>query len=59
MATKLGVRNIAFLGSGLLLTNYIGAVVAAIYMPQVSDFFDIHVMFDMILTFSLGKEVPH
>ncbi|XP_060210184.1 homogentisate solanesyltransferase, chloroplastic isoform X1 [Lycium barbarum] len=34
LATKLGVRNIAFLGSGLLLTNYIGAVVAAIYMPQ-------------------------
>ncbi|OIT04422.1 PREDICTED: homogentisate solanesyltransferase, chloroplastic [Nicotiana attenuata] len=34
LATKLGVRNIAFLGSGLLLANYIGAVVAAIYMPQ-------------------------
>ncbi|KAJ4824843.1 putative homogentisate phytyltransferase 2, chloroplastic [Turnera subulata] len=34
LATKLGVRNIAFLGSGLLLVNYIGAVMAAIYMPQ-------------------------
>ncbi|KAL5720534.1 homogentisate solanesyltransferase [Ranunculus cassubicifolius] len=34
-ATKLGVRNIAFLGSGLLLANYIGAIVAAIYLPQV------------------------
>ncbi|KAI5671721.1 hypothetical protein M9H77_12085 [Catharanthus roseus] len=34
LATKLGVRNIAFLGSGLLLINYIGAVLAAIYMPQ-------------------------
>ncbi|XP_071724852.1 homogentisate solanesyltransferase, chloroplastic [Rutidosis leptorrhynchoides] len=33
-ATKLGVRNIAFLGSGLLLVNYIAAVLAAIYMPQ-------------------------
>ncbi|KAM7264732.1 hypothetical protein ACFE04_002415 [Oxalis oulophora] len=33
-ATKLGVRNIAFLGSGLLLVNYIAAIVAAIYMPQ-------------------------
>nr|GMD46335.1 homogentisate solanesyltransferase, chloroplastic [Ipomoea batatas] len=33
-ATKLGVRNIAFLGSGLLLVNYIGAVLAAIYMPH-------------------------
>lgn len=34
LATKLGVRNIAFLGSGLLLVNYIAAVLAAIYMPQ-------------------------
>ncbi|CAK9153395.1 unnamed protein product [Ilex paraguariensis] len=34
LATKLGVRNIAFLGSGLLLLNYIGAVLAAIYMPE-------------------------
>nr|AKM76571.1 AT3G11945-like protein [Melianthus villosus] len=34
LATKLGVRNIAFLGSGLLLINYIAAVLAAIYMPQ-------------------------
>lgn len=52
LATKLGVRNIAFLGSGLLLANYIGAVVAAIYMPQVSSFFHIgclifYFMFDI------------
>lgn len=33
-ATKLGVRNIAFLGSGILLMNYIVSVLAAIYMPQ-------------------------
>ncbi|XP_026413878.1 homogentisate solanesyltransferase, chloroplastic-like [Papaver somniferum] len=33
-ATKLGVRNIALLGSGLLLVNYIGAIFAAIYFPQ-------------------------
>ncbi|KAK6945422.1 UbiA prenyltransferase family [Dillenia turbinata] len=33
-ATKLGVRNIAFLGSGLLLLNYISSVMAAVYMPQ-------------------------
>ncbi|KAJ1388323.1 UbiA prenyltransferase family [Sesbania bispinosa] len=33
-ATKLGVRNIAFLGSGILLINYIGTILAAIYMPQ-------------------------
>ncbi|XP_056158939.1 homogentisate solanesyltransferase, chloroplastic isoform X2 [Syzygium oleosum] len=33
-ATKLGVRNIAFLGSGLLLLNYVAAIFAAVYMPQ-------------------------
>ncbi|CAA6659071.1 unnamed protein product [Spirodela intermedia] len=34
LATKLGVRNIAILGSGLLLANYLGAILAAVYMPQ-------------------------
>ncbi|XP_041027594.1 homogentisate solanesyltransferase, chloroplastic isoform X1 [Juglans microcarpa x Juglans regia] len=34
LATKLGVRNIAFLGSGLLMVNYVASVLAAIYMPQ-------------------------
>ncbi|KAG6429058.1 hypothetical protein SASPL_107097 [Salvia splendens] len=34
LATKLGVRNIALLGSGLLLINYIGSVAAAVYLPQ-------------------------
>ncbi|XP_020235374.1 homogentisate solanesyltransferase, chloroplastic isoform X2 [Cajanus cajan] len=33
-ATKLGVRNIVFLGSGILLMNYIVSVLAAIYMPE-------------------------
>ncbi|PNY10929.1 homogentisate phytyltransferase chloroplastic-like [Trifolium pratense] len=33
-ATKLGVRNIAFLGSGILLMNYVVTILAAIYMPQ-------------------------
>ncbi|KAK4776156.1 hypothetical protein SAY87_024117 [Trapa incisa] len=33
-ATRLGVRKIAFLGSGLLLLNYIASTFAAIYMPQ-------------------------
>ncbi|XP_028072942.1 homogentisate solanesyltransferase, chloroplastic-like [Camellia sinensis] len=36
LATKLGVRNIAFLGSGLLLLNYIVAILAAVFMPQVN-----------------------
>ncbi|KAL6273220.1 hypothetical protein ACE6H2_023912 [Prunus campanulata] len=33
-ATKLGVRKIAFLGSGLLLLNYVGSIFAASFMPQ-------------------------
>ncbi|BBN02446.1 homogentisate solanesyltransferase [Marchantia polymorpha subsp. ruderalis] len=32
-ASRLGVRNTAFLGSGLLLANYIGAIAATIYVP--------------------------
>lgn len=32
-ATRLGVRRIAFLGSGLLLLNYIGAVALAVHLP--------------------------
>ncbi|CAN8269432.1 unnamed protein product [Cochlearia groenlandica] len=35
LATNLGVRNIAFLGTGLLLVNYISAISVAFYMPQV------------------------
>ncbi|RWW30273.1 hypothetical protein GW17_00005157, partial [Ensete ventricosum] len=34
LATKLGVRNIALLGSGLLLANYLGAILVATYMPE-------------------------
>ncbi|KAG0611423.1 hypothetical protein M758_7G140000 [Ceratodon purpureus] len=33
-ATNLGVRKISFLGAGLLLANYVGAIVAAFYLPQ-------------------------
>ncbi|KAL5067495.1 hypothetical protein RYX36_018382 [Vicia faba] len=33
-ATKLGVRNISFLGAGILLMNYVVSIAAAIYMPQ-------------------------
>jgi hypothetical protein len=36
LATKLGVRNIAFLGSGLLVANYIAAIAVAFVMPQVT-----------------------
>ncbi|MCO5577511.1 hypothetical protein L7F22_031342 [Adiantum nelumboides] len=38
-ATKLGVRNITFLSSGLLLLNYIGAIVAACIYPEVTNFY--------------------
>ncbi|KAJ4732672.1 Digeranylgeranylglyceryl phosphate synthase, partial [Rhynchospora pubera] len=34
LATKLGVRNIALLGSGLLLANYLVAIFVAFYLPQ-------------------------
>uniref|UniRef100_A0A452ZQ00 Homogentisate phytyltransferase n=1 Tax=Aegilops tauschii subsp. strangulata TaxID=200361 RepID=A0A452ZQ00_AEGTS len=34
LATKLGVRNIAFLGSGLLLANYVVAIVVPFLIPQ-------------------------
>lgn len=33
-ATKLGVRNVALLGTGLLLVNYFGAVLTALYLPH-------------------------
>jgi homogentisate solanesyltransferase len=35
LATKLGVRKIAFLGSGLLLANYVAAIVVPFLIPQV------------------------
>ncbi|KAK9986562.1 hypothetical protein SO802_031513 [Lithocarpus litseifolius] len=53
-ATKLGVRNIAFLGSGLLLVNYVASVLAAIYMPQAfnrSLMIPAHVILALILIF--------
>lgn len=34
LATKLGVRNIALLGSGLLLVNYASAIIIALFMPK-------------------------
>uniref|UniRef100_A0A803LLX1 Uncharacterized protein n=1 Tax=Chenopodium quinoa TaxID=63459 RepID=A0A803LLX1_CHEQI len=34
LATKLGVKNISLLGSGLLLVNYIGSIVAAVFLPE-------------------------
>lgn len=54
-ATKLGVRNIAFLGSGLLILNYIGAVVAAIYMPQVGIAPIFSLMYSFCLSFFVNS----
>ncbi|XP_020093050.1 probable homogentisate phytyltransferase 2, chloroplastic isoform X1 [Ananas comosus] len=51
LATKLGVRNIAFLGTGLLLANYVAAIVAAIYMPQA---FRRNIMVPTHAVFALG-----
>ena len=33
-ATRMGVRNIAYLGSGLLVANYAGAIALAVRMPH-------------------------
>ncbi|KAK6941978.1 hypothetical protein RJ641_027355 [Dillenia turbinata] len=55
-ATKLGVRNIAFLGRGLLLLNYIGSVLAAVYMPQAfrrSVMIPAHTLLAMCLIFQV------
>nr|WIL60116.1 prenytransferase [Hypericum perforatum] len=35
MATILGIRNTALIGSGILLLNYVGAVLTAIVLPQI------------------------
>ncbi|KAL3813228.1 hypothetical protein ACJIZ3_014496 [Penstemon smallii] len=54
LATKLGVRNIALLGTGLLLINYICSVLAAIYVPQAfrrSVMIPSHVILALGLTF--------
>ncbi|PON82413.1 hypothetical protein TorRG33x02_217810 [Trema orientale] len=53
-AAKFGVRNIAFLGIGLLLVNYIGAILTAIYMPQVFNrnlMVPVHAIFALCLIF--------
>ncbi|KAK7278789.1 hypothetical protein RJT34_23825 [Clitoria ternatea] len=55
-ATKLGVQNIAFLGSGILLMNYILSVLAAIYMPQAFRgwlLIPAHTIFSMSLVYQL------
>ncbi|XP_022151430.1 probable homogentisate phytyltransferase 2, chloroplastic [Momordica charantia] len=53
-ATKLGVRKLAFLGSGILLLNYVAAILAAIFMPQAfrrSIFIPTHAIMAMSLVF--------
>lgn len=51
-ATKLGVRSLAFLGSGILLLNYVAAILAAIFMPQVHILF-LNLIFSIFLKFLL------
>ena len=56
LATNLGVRNIALVGSGLLLANYISAILIAIYAPQVKLLFlYIPTSLDSWLTYFIGS----
>lgn len=51
-ATRMGVRNIAFLGSGLLVANYMGAIALAMRMPlafNASVMIPFHALFAALL----------
>ncbi|XP_020578573.1 probable homogentisate phytyltransferase 2, chloroplastic isoform X2 [Phalaenopsis equestris] len=53
-ATKLGVRNIALIGVGLLLVNYVTAIFVALYIPEAfrcSIMISAHGMFALGLIF--------
>lgn len=57
-ATRMGVRNIAFLGSGLLIANYAGAIALALRMPHVfnaSIMVPFHALFAILLTYKTLK----
>lgn len=57
-ATRMGVRNIAFLGSGLLIANYAGAIALAVRMPEVfnaSIMIPFHALFAILLTYKTLK----
>lgn len=57
-ATRLGVRNIAFLGSGLLIANYAGAIALALRMPSAfnaSVMIPFHALFAVMLTYKTLK----
>lgn len=57
-ATRLGVRNISFLGSGLLLANYVGAIALAIRMPlafNAAVMVPAHALFALLLTYQAIK----
>lgn len=57
-ATRMGVRNIAFLGSGLLIANYAGAIALALRMPQIfnaSIMIPFHALFAVLLTYKTLK----
>lgn len=57
-ATKLGVRNIAFLGSGLLLANYAGAIALAVALPaafNASVMIPAHAVLGLMLTYKTVK----
>jgi len=57
-ATRLGVQNIAFLGSGLLIANYAGAIALALRMPSAfnaSAMIPFHALFAVMLTYKTLK----
>lgn len=57
-ATRLGVRNIALLGTGLLMLNYIGAVVLALKWPAFFNrnlMIGVHVVLALQLLYEGGK----
>lgn len=57
-ATRMGVRKIAFLGSGLLIANYAGAIALAVRMPQsfnASIMIPFHAMLAILLTYKTLK----
>lgn len=44
LAISHGVKNMTLVGTGILLANYVGAVLLAVYMPQVSPLFLPHLL---------------
>ncbi|XXG81902.1 hypothetical protein AAC387_Pa09g2439 [Persea americana] len=58
LATRLGVRNMGLVGTGFMLTNYVGAILLAIYMPRAfrsSLMIPAHIILGLALIFEARK----